>query len=262
MPKRVIRKTVGAVKWWWRLPRWVKLGKFLLILIGILSLPAMEIYQEWKLYHQVYDSYYEHFYASYAKSLSKKDARNWADYYADFYAKYYSSPEFHESIVNALPSATSENVSYPAQSVNAQLSINHHGLALLKEYEGLRLEPYYDVGGKLTIGYGHLIKPGEFYTRLTEAQAQALLLQDIKVAEAYIKRLVKKPLNYQQFSALASLVYNIGPGNFQRSTMLYALNNDRKREAAQEFLRWDKVGTRQVDGLSRRRKAEKALFES
>src|SRR5690606_33864855 len=108
-----------------------------------------------------------------------------ADYYADFYASYYSSPAFRTNMQNALPSATTETVAYPADSVIASLMVDARGLTLLKEFEGLRLEPYHDVGGKLTIGYGHLIKPGEFYTAISEQEAEALLREDLKVAEAF-----------------------------------------------------------------------------
>lgn len=261
MARRALKKVKKAAIWWWQLPRWIKLGKFALILMLVLAIPAMNAVRQWQTYHQVYDQYYEHFYESYVRSIPQYQAKHLANYYADFYASYYSSADFRRSMRYALPSATPETTTYPTDSPNASLQITEHGLTLIQGFEGLRLTPYYDAGGKLTIGYGHLIKPGEFYAQITGEEANALLRKDIQVAEAYVKRYVETPLNYQQFSALVSLVYNIGPGQFQRSSMLIALNEGNTERAAKEFLRWDRVGYERLEGLSRRRKAEKALFE-
>ncbi|MCH2546229.1 MAG: lysozyme [Alphaproteobacteria bacterium] len=144
----------------------------------------------------------------------------------------------------------------------AKREINSAGLELIKSFEGLRLEPYEDAGGKLTIGYGHLIKPGEYFTAITEEEAHALLREDVRVAEAYVKRYVHVKLNHNQFSALGSRGYNIGPGNFRNSTMLTLLNMGKGDRAASEFPRWNKVGTTTLRGLTRRRLAEQSLFES
>lgn len=255
MPRRFVR-------WWWGLPRWIKLLKLIVILGVVLSFPAKTAYENWQYYHRVYDEYYAHFYAAYSQTHADHLAHHWANHYAVFYASYYASPAYRASLRYALPSATPETVTYPQTSPVAALTTTTRGLALLKKFEGLRMEPYKDAGGKLTIGYGHLIKPGEFYAQISTHEAEALLRNDIRVAEAYVKRYVTVPLTQAEFSALTSLVYNIGPGNFKRSTLLRELNAGNKQAAAEEFLRWNRVGTRQLRGLSRRRAAEKALFES
>jgi lysozyme len=246
---------------WWDLPRWIKWAKLLVIVLVVVSLPALDAARQWWHYREVYSTYYDHFHTEYSKTLSPHDAHYNADHYADFYASYYSSPAFRLSLRYALPSATADTVSYPPQSPVAGLYINTKGLSLIKRFEGLELEPYADAGGKLTIGYGHLIKPGEFFTRISEKQAHDLLREDVRVAEAYVKRYVKVALNENQFAALVSLVYNIGPGNFRQSTLLSLLNEGKGDKAAAEFKRWNKVGSRTLDGLVKRRAAERKLFQ-
>lgn len=259
----LVETIIKVVKWWWRLPPWLKWGKLAAILILVFSFPAYYKMIHWLNFNSLQTQYYNHFYAYYSKVLVKdEDARRMAKYYADFYADYYSSPAYRANLQYALPLASKETMSFPPDSKIAGLHINQNGLKLIKQFEGVRLEPYKDVGGKLTIGYGHLVRPGEYYTRMTQAQAHALLQEDIKVAEAYVKRYVKVPLNGNQFAALVSLVYNIGPGNFQKSTLLDQINQGNYARASSEFLRWERVGIRKVKGLSKRRAAEKQLFES
>lgn len=245
---------------WWRLPPWLKGTKVLIILALIISIPAIDGARQWLHYREVYSTYYDHFHASYSKTQKRPQADYYADYYATFYAKYYSSSEYRMSLKYALPSASKETISFPSESPLAAESINVAGLNLIKSFEGLELEPYMDAGGKLTIGYGHLIKPGEFFTDISESAATELLREDVKVAEAYVKRYVKVKLNSNQFAALVSLVYNIGPGNFRKSTLLKLLNKGLGDRASHEFLRWNKVGSKTLDGLTRRRKAERDLF--
>ena len=62
------------------------------------------------------------------------------------------------------------------------------------------------------------------------------------------------------FSATASLVYNIGTGNFQRSTLRMKLNRGYYEDAADEFPKWRKAGGRILKGLVRRRARERQLF--
>lgn len=262
MPRRILAGGVRAFRWWWQLPRWIKWGKLALALAVVIALPLVDATTQWLNYRSVYAQYYTHFYADYIKSMKSYEAHYYADYYADFYAKYYSNPAYREELRNALPSATADNLTYPSDSPIAQHVINPQGLALIKEFEGLVLEPYSDVGGRLTIGYGHLIKPGEYFGRLQHPYAEQLLQNDVKVAEAYLKRYVKVPLNANQFSALVSLIYNIGPGNFRSSTLLEHINAGRMDKASKEILRWERVGRRKVQGLQRRRSAERKLFES
>jgi len=242
------------------LPSWFKFAKILVVLFFVLSPYALQYMEKWQKQRVIYDKYFPHFYEEYAKVMPDYEARYYADFYASYFSEYYSSENYKRALQFALPAATPETITYPEDSRVAEMVTDDAGIELIKEFEGLVRKPYLDVGGKLTIGYGHLIRPGEFYEDITEEEAEELLRQDIKVAEAVVKRNVTVKLNQQQFSALVSLVYNIGSGHFEDSTMLRKLNRGNFSGAGQEFLRWDHVGRQKVNGLTRRRIAERVLF--
>lgn len=136
---------------------------------------------------------------------------------------------------------------------------NKNGLLLIKSFEGLRLRAYRDAVGIWTIGYGTTrnVRPG---MTISEEQALTFLQEDLARFEKSINESVKVPINDNQFSALASFTYNVGSGAFRSSTLLRKLNRGDVRRAADELLRWDKAGGRSLAGLTRRRKAERALF--
>lgn len=143
------------------------------------------------------------------------------------------------------------------------MQTGREGIELIKGFEGLRLSKYQDVVGKWTIGYGHLILPSEsFPNPLTEKQAEDLLRKDLATSEAGVARLVKVKLSQQQFDALVSFTFNLGAGNLQSSTLLKKLNAGDYSGAAEELLRWNKAGGKEVAGLTRRRAAERKLFLS
>jgi lysozyme len=136
-----------------------------------------------------------------------------------------------------------------------------NGLALTKQFEGCKLTAYQDSVGVWTIGYGHT---GSIVNRMgvviTQAQADSLLMQDIARFEDGVNKLVKVPLNQNQFDALVDFSFNLGLGNLGSSTLLKKLNAGDIKGAAEEFLRWDKAGGKVLAGLTRRRKAERDLF--
>ncbi|ABI89811.1 MULTISPECIES: lysozyme [Burkholderia] len=137
------------------------------------------------------------------------------------------------------------------------------GIALIKQFEGLRLARYLDAVGKPTIGYGHLILPNERFTRpLTPAEAEALLRRDLRGAELNLRKLLHVPVTQQQFDALMSFVFNLGAGRLRSSTLLRYLNAGARTRAADQFLVWNKAGGKPLAGLTKRRQAERALFLS
>jgi len=137
------------------------------------------------------------------------------------------------------------------------------GIALIKQFEGLRLARYLDAVGKPTIGYGHLILPHERFTRpLTPAEAEALLRRDLRGAELNLRKLLRVPVTQQQFDALMSFVFNLGAGRLRSSTLLRYLNAGACTRAADQFLVWNKAGGKPLAGLTKRRQAERALFMS
>ena len=133
-------------------------------------------------------------------------------------------------------------------------------ITLMEELEGFRSTLYKDAGGKATVGFGHLVKPGESFTRITFKEGEDLLARDLQAVENAINSLVAVPLTQNQFDALASLVFNIGSGNFAKSTLLKRLNVRKYSEAAEQFTRWVMVNGKPLPGLVRRRKIERALF--
>lgn len=138
--------------------------------------------------------------------------------------------------------------------------INEQGLALVKEFEGCHLEAYICPAGVPTIGYGHT-RSAKLGQTISQADADALLREDLADSEDVVDRLVTAPINDNQFSALVSFIFNIGAGAFERSTLLSMLNANAQSDiVAAQFLRWNKANGQELPGLTRRRHAEQALF--
>lgn len=140
------------------------------------------------------------------------------------------------------------------------MKISKNGIDLIKEFEGLELKSYVDSVGVLTIGYGSTgshVYPNQ---KITEKQAEELLLNDISRFEKGVNDFVKVPLNQNQFDALVSFSFNLGLGNLRSSTLLKKLNNKDYLGAANEFPRWNRAGGKVLNGLTRRRLREKELF--
>ncbi len=141
-----------------------------------------------------------------------------------------------------------------------QLSVD--GMDLIKKSEGFRGQVYRDVAGFPTIGYGHLIKPGETFTNeITEPQAAAILACDVQQAEQAVSRLVKVALTQGQFDALVDFCFNLGAGRLAGSTLLRDLNAGNHDAAAAQLLSWDHAGGVVVAGLRERREAELKLWK-
>ena len=137
--------------------------------------------------------------------------------------------------------------------------IGQKGLDLIKRFEGLYLRSYKCPADVWTIGYGHT-KNVNGNQIITSEQAEQLLRSDLRVFEKVVSDAVTVPLNQNQFDALVSLAFNIGGSNFGSSTLLRMLNAANYAGAADQFLRWNRAGDRVLDGLTRRRQDERALF--
>lgn len=137
--------------------------------------------------------------------------------------------------------------------------INHPGIQLIKAFEGVYLEAYQDPIGIWTIGIGHIkgVRPG---MKITEAQVEEFLQSDLEKFEIAVNDAVKTSINDDQFSALVSFSFNVGPRALFESTLLKLLNQGNIQGAANEFTRWNKAGGQVFLGLTRRRMAERALF--
>jgi GH24 family phage-related lysozyme (muramidase) len=137
------------------------------------------------------------------------------------------------------------------------------GLNLIKGYEGLRMSAHYAPCEEWTVGYGHT-STARHGMNVTEGEAERLLRQDLAPIEALIADTVRAPLNQNEHDALVSLIFNIGEDNWKRSTVLRKLNAGDKIGAAAGFEQWTKAFVNHelvtLDGLVRRRAAEKSLF--
>lgn len=139
-----------------------------------------------------------------------------------------------------------------------------NGKSIIKYCEGLRLTSYVCPAGKPTIGWGHTygVKLGR---TISEAEAEVLLDHDYQQAEDDVLELVTVPLTENQLGALTSFVFNLGQGNFSKSTLLRKINVSDFAGAAAEFDKWvyatvNGVKTK-LNGLVVRRKLERSLFE-
>lgn len=140
---------------------------------------------------------------------------------------------------------------------------NAAGIAIIKEFEGLRLESYLCPAGVWTIGYG-TTKGVQPNMCISEAKAEELLREDLASFEAGIQNTLNGiALNENQFSALVSLCYNCGLAPIkQGNTIRRTLEAGDYSGAADGFLLWRKAGGRVLEGLVRRRKRERELFLS
>lgn len=140
------------------------------------------------------------------------------------------------------------------------------GLALIREYEGCVLHAYQDAAGVWTIGVGHTAAAGPPAPTpgmtISEAEALDILARDICQYERAVESAVARRMTQNQFDAMVSLCFNIGPSRFRESTVLHDFNRGETEGAADAFLLWNRAGGRVLEGLVRRRYAERALFLS
>nr|WP_253308599.1 lysozyme [Rickettsia endosymbiont of Ceutorhynchus assimilis] len=134
---------------------------------------------------------------------------------------------------------------------------------LIKQFESLRLAPYYCPAGRKTIGYGHAIKPHELPyldTEITKEQAERLLDEEVKQVQIALRKYCHVHLSVNQQAALISFIFNCGAGAFKMSTLLKRLNEEQYLLAADELLKWVYVKDKKLKGLVKRRQLERAVF--
>lgn len=134
-------------------------------------------------------------------------------------------------------------------------------IKLIKEREGFVETLYYCPGGVLTIGYGHAVKPREsFIYSITEESADSLLRVDFNEAIEFVKSTTD--LEHYQLLAIAKFVYNVGSGNFYKSTLRKKILNNEPIDS--EIIRWVNITTNtgiiKSDWLLKSRKKELELF--
>ncbi|AHB06736.1 hypothetical protein U875_16365 [Pandoraea pnomenusa 3kgm] len=131
-------------------------------------------------------------------------------------------------------------------------------MVLVPHFEGLRYPAYQDSAGVWTICYGHTrgVQPG---MQATQAQCDAWLEEDIKIALEAVDRNVKVTISETMRAALGDFAFNLGETALRRSTLLRLVNAGRLFEACNEYRRWVLAGGRKLDGLVKRRAVEEWL---
>ena len=182
------------------------------------------------------------------------------------------------------PSKDSRALQKPRYAVSVK------GISLLQEFEGKVICesateknfhcPYNDSADYCTIGYGHLIakKPCEeltgalksqgFWDGISENKAKEILRRDLRLSQIALEtqldqgdlRIGIADISASQYDALTSFIFNVGGGNFRKSTLLKKLRSREdisgSLEVVQQFRRWTKAGGVHVKGLLNRRNKE------
>jgi lysozyme len=132
--------------------------------------------------------------------------------------------------------------------------------AVVSFYEGLETDAYYDPIGIVTVCYGHTATAA-MGQQLTPQECESLLRDDLSAAFSAVDRHVNVYLTVERRAALASFVFNVGEGAFQRSTLLTKLNAGDTAGACAQLDRWIYAGGKVLPGLVTRRKTERELCE-
>jgi GH24 family phage-related lysozyme (muramidase) len=151
-------------------------------------------------------------------------------------------------------------------------------IEMIKHDEGVVMRPYQCPALLWTVGVGHVIDPMHARVKLEDrktlpiptgwdrtfsmAEVNDILKKDLNRFETGVMRLCPKTTKQAQFDALVSFAFNVGLGNLQNSTLRMKHNREEFGAAAEEFLKWNKAGGKVLKGLDKRRRGEKALYES
>ena len=139
------------------------------------------------------------------------------------------------------------------------------GISIIKRFEGLRLRAYLCPAGLPTIGYGSTwyengskVKMGDV---ITIDRADRLLLFTVAEFEKQVDTLVTSTINANQLGALTSFAFNVGIGNFRKSTLLRLVNANPNNPAIRtELGKWTRANGQVLKGLVTRRQAEADLY--
>ena len=158
------------------------------------------------------------------------------------------------------------------------VKVSKEAIEGIKKDEGVRTKPYRCPALLWTVGVGHVIDPNHIRVKFDErkniplppewdrvlsmAEVDAILAADLATFERGVLRLCPGGLTQGRFDALVSFSFNVGLGNLQRSTIRMKHNRGDFEGAAKSFMAWTKAGGKELPGLVKRRKHERALYES
>ena len=130
-------------------------------------------------------------------------------------------------------------------------------------FEDCQLKAFLCPGGKPTIGWGETenVRLG---MSCTKEQADQMLYDEVCKFTKQVERECSETTTPEQLGAMVSFAYNVGIGNFKKSTVLKAHNAGNHEAAARAFSLWNKARVRgtltELPGLTARRMAEGALY--
>lgn len=139
-------------------------------------------------------------------------------------------------------------------------NLSENGLNLIKNFEGCKLTAYKCLPTEkyYTIGYGHYGSDVTAGMKITEEQAEKLLVKDCKKAIKNVNSFMSKyNFNQNQFDALVSFAFNVGSIN-----QLTASGTRTIEQISSKITAYNKSGGRAIAGLVKRRAKEKELFDT
>jgi lysozyme len=139
------------------------------------------------------------------------------------------------------------------------------GIAIIRKYEGLRLQAYICPSGLPTIGFGATFYENgsrvQLGDKITRDRADQLLFFQVKLFADEVQRIVKVNLDENQLGALVSFCFNVGGAAFGKSTLARKVNaNPSDSTIRNEFMRWTRGGGKVLPGLVKRREEEANLY--
>lgn len=145
------------------------------------------------------------------------------------------------------------------------MNTSDYGYSVIKRFEGFRRKAYKDSVGIWTIGYGSTFYPSGVRVKegdsITQDEAESMMRYVVDLFASSIKPLITSELTQNQFDALISFAYNVGPGAFKKSTLLKKVNaNPNDPAIRNEFMKWNKGKGVVLPGLTLRRKQEADLY--
>lgn len=150
----------------------------------------------------------------------------------------------------------------PSHICEPRCIVSPQGINLIEHFEGYSPFVYKDAVGYPTIGWGHLLKPGEHFAKpLLPIDGELLLRSDLKGFEKDINNLVTIKMRQAWFDSLASFTFNVGTGNLKKSTMLKKINQSKHKEVPVEMKKWNKAKGKELRGLTIRRELEAKKYE-
>lgn len=136
------------------------------------------------------------------------------------------------------------------------------GVTMIKRFESCRLHAYTDVANNWTIGWGHVSVDIHQGVVWTQAKCDEQLVRDLIKFENALNGMLTVELNQNQYDSLIDFVYNAGPGNLEKSTLLKKVNESDFEGASKQFGRWAHSNGKLIPALVKRRAYEKDLFMS